>query len=387
MAMKSCIMKEYKPKILFVLHLPPPVHGASMMGKYIHNSKLVNEEFDCHFINLSTAKDLSDIGKVGIKKLLNFARLLKRIRKEVRRLRPRLVYVTPNACGGAFYKDFIVVQMLKRMGCRVVVHYHNKGVATRQNRTFDNLLYRKFFKGIKVIQLSDNLYPDVSKYIRREDVRVCNNGIPDVTVELHNTDAHRSGPLRMLYLSNMMEEKGVWVLLEACRILKERGLDFVCRFVGGWKDITEAAFHERALASGLTVSTPTNKNKEATIIALGPKYGNDKDECFNQSDVFIFPTFYHNECFPVVLLEAMQHGLPCISTDEAGIPDIIDDGNTGLIVPKRDSTTLADAIGKLIEDRNLCRQMGHEGRKKYEDKFTLAVFERNICRILNEYCK
>ena len=206
-------MKEYKPKILFVLHLPPPVHGASMMGKYIHNSKLVNEEFDCHFINLSTAKDLSDIGKVGIKKLLNFARLLKRIRKEVRRLRPRLVYVTPNACGGAFYKDFIVVQMLKRMGCRVVVHYHNKGVATRQNRTFDNLLYRKFFKGIKVIQLSDNLYPDVSKYIRREDVRVCNNGIPDVTVELHNTDAHRSGPLRMLYLSNMMEEKGVWVLL------------------------------------------------------------------------------------------------------------------------------------------------------------------------------
>lgn len=376
-----------RPTILFILHLPPPVHGASMMGKYIHDSKLVNEEFDSHFINLSTAKDLADIGKMRLKKLFNFASLLKWIRKEVKRLKPQLVYVTPNACGRAFYKDFIVVEMLKHMGCKVVVHYHNKGVATRQDRMFDNLLYRKFFNGIKVILLSDYLYPDVCKYVRRENVRICNNGIPDVTATERNNYRNMSQPFCLLYLSNMMEEKGVWVLLEACRILKERGFDFVCRFVGGWKDITEVTFHERALASGLIVSTPNRVNNEAMIIALGPKYGNDKDECFYNSDVFVFPTFYHNECFPIVLLEAMQHGLPCVSTDEAGIPNIIDNGKTGIIVPKRDSVALADAIGKMIEHRNLCRQMGHDGRKKYEGKFTLAVFERNICRILDEYSK
>lgn len=378
---------KVRSTILFILHLPPPVHGAAMMGKYIHDSKLVNSKFNCHYINLSTAKDLTDIGKVGLKKLVNFIGLLRKIRKEVRRLRPQLVYVTPNACGGAFYKDFIVVQMLKRMGCWVVVHYHNKGVATRRDRKFDDWLYRKFFKRIKVILLAENLYQDIKKYVKREDVVICNNGIPDVTADLHGMAKGMSEPLRMLYLSNMMEEKGVWVLLEACRIMKMRGLNFTCSFVGGWKDITEDAFHERALASGLTVSTPNHVNNEAAIIALGPKYGKDKDECFNQSDVFVFPTFYHNECFPVVLLEAMQHSLPCISTDEAGIPDIIDDGKTGLIVPRKDSAALADAIEKLINDRGLCRQMGYEGRKKYEDKFTLAVFERNICRILNGYSK
>lgn len=376
-----------KPTVLFVLHMPPPVHGAAMVGKYIHDSERINSTFDCHYINLATAKDLADIGKVGLNKLASFIRLLRKIRKEVRRLRPRLVYVTPNACGGAFYKDFIVVEMLKRMGCRVVVHYHNKGVATRQNNTFDNQLYRKFFKGIKVILLSDNLYVDISKYARREDVRICNNGIPDVAATGRDDYGNRSQPLNLLYLSNMMEEKGVLVLLEACRTLKERELGFVCRFVGGWKDITEETFYKRALASGLTVSTPNNANDEAAIIALGPKYGKDKDECFNKSDVFVFPTFYHNECFPVVLLEAMQHGLPCISTNEAGIPDIIDEGKTGLIVPKRDSVALADTIAKLIDDRNLCRRMGQEGGKKYEEKFTIAVFERNICRILDEYSK
>ena len=159
--------------------MPPPVHGAAMVGKYIHDSKLINEKFDSHYINLTTAKNLQDIGKVGIRKFVDFIMLLRRIRKCLKAIRPDLVYVTPNACGGAFYKDFVVVEMLKRLGCKVVVHYHNKGVATRQDRRLDNALYRRFFKGIKVILLSECLYSDVMKYVKREDVFVCPNGIPE----------------------------------------------------------------------------------------------------------------------------------------------------------------------------------------------------------------
>ena len=54
-----------KPTILFFLHLPPPVHGAAMMGEYIYNSKTINECFNCHYINLTTATNLQDIGKGG----------------------------------------------------------------------------------------------------------------------------------------------------------------------------------------------------------------------------------------------------------------------------------------------------------------------------------
>ena len=68
-----------------------------MVGKYIHDSKLINEAFDCHYINLTTAKDLTDIGKVGIRKLVQLVQLLNTIQKEVKRLKPQLVYVTPNA--------------------------------------------------------------------------------------------------------------------------------------------------------------------------------------------------------------------------------------------------------------------------------------------------
>lgn len=367
-----------KPTVLFILHLPPPVHGASMMGKYIYDSRLVNGKFDSHYINLSTAKDLADIGKVGLKKLVNFIGLLRKIRKEVRRLRPQLVYVTPNACGGAFYKDFLVVEMLKRMGCRVIVHYHNKGVATRQDRKFDDRLYKKFFKGIKVILLSEKLYDDVKKYVKREDVFFCPNGIPDNCKDENKEERTCRFVPRLLFLSNLIESKGVIVLLDALKILKDKGYSFICNFVGGETAEIDASRFKAEIEK---------RNLNNIALYIGRKYGADKERIFNQSDIFVFPTFYHNECFPLVLLEAMRHGLPCISTNEAGIPDIIDDGKTGLIVPKKDSEALADAIEKLINDRNLCRQMGHEGRKKYEDKFTLAVFERNICGILNEYSK
>lgn len=168
-----------KLKILFIMHMPPPVHGAAMVGQYIHDSKHINEKFEGHYINLTTAKNLQDIGKVGIRKLIDFYALLRKIRRRLKTINPDLVYVTPNACGGAFYKDYIVVQMIKRMGYQVVVHYHNKGVSTRQNRFLDNFLYQRFFKGIKVILLSECLYDDVKKYVKREDVFVCPNGIPE----------------------------------------------------------------------------------------------------------------------------------------------------------------------------------------------------------------
>ena len=115
---------------------------------------------------------------MGWRKVQQFTKLLTQIRHEVKQLNPQLVYVTPNAKGGAFYKDFIVVQMLKIMGCKIVVHYHNKGISLRQDKILDNILYKSFFKGIKVILLAEPLYNDIKKYVTRENVFICSNGIP-----------------------------------------------------------------------------------------------------------------------------------------------------------------------------------------------------------------
>lgn len=351
--------------------MPPPVHGAAMMGKYIHDSQVINKTFDCRYFNLTLAKDLRDIGKGGIQKLRDFIRQLRNICQEVKTFRPALCYVTPNAKGGAFYKDFVVVMMLKAMGQKVVVHYHNKGVATHQDKALDNFLYKRFFKGLKVILLAEPLYKDVCKYVKREDVFICPNGIPEQETTPTKT-THEE--FNILFLSNMMKEKGVWDLVEACRILKERGKKFHCHFVGKWSDITEKNFQQKLQEYHL----------ENEITAYGAKYGTEKNEFLEQSDVFVFPTYYNNECFPLVLLEAMEQGLACISTHEGGISAIIEEGKTGYVIDKQQPLALADKINYLIEHPELCQAMGEAGKKKFIEEFTLERFENRMEEILRE---
>ena len=367
-----------KPKILFIMHMPPPVHGAAMVGQYIHDSKLINGEFDCHYINLTTAKNLQDIGKVGMRKLFDFFKLLRKIRHEVKVVKPQLVYVTPNACGGAFYKDFVVVQMLKRLGCQVVVHYHNKGVVTRQDRRLDNALYRRFFKDIKVILLSECLYDDVKKYVKRDDVIESGNGIPSASIKsfvsapFDAASPEDKNP-HLLFLSNLLISKGVVVLLDSLKVLKEKGCRFVCDFVGGETVEMDVAMFQNEV---------TKRGLEDMVVYHGRKYGKDKEAFLNGADIFVFPTFYHNECFPLVLLEAMQHRLPCVSTTEGGIPGIIDEGKTGFLVPKYNAAILANKIEFLLSDSALRQRMGEAGREKFEKEFTLEVFEKRMAKIL-----
>lgn len=359
------------PKILFILHMPPPVHGAAMMGKYIHDSRVVNEAFDCHYINLTTAKNLADIGKVGLRKLIQFAQLLSRIYKEVKKLKPQLVYVTPNACGGAFYKDFIVVQLLKVMGCKVVAHYHNKGVATRQNCIPDKWLYHCFFKGIQVILLAESLYADMQQFVKREQVLFCPNGIPESSPT--NQKPPKNGLSHIFFLSNLLIDKGVLTLLDACKLLKEQGYVFQCDFVGGeTADMDAERFKQECKQRGIA----------DCVTYHGRKYGKDKLTFFQQADIFVLPTF--NECFPLVLLEAMEQSRPCISSAVGGTPEIVDEGKTGFLVPCKEVQPLAERIGLLLNNETLRQQMGKAGKEKFENKYTLQCFENNFKKCLEK---
>ena len=359
-------------KVLFILHMPPPVHGAAMVGQYIHDSKLINEEFDCKYINLSLAKDINDIGKKGLKKLNNFIQQLQVILQILKDFKPDLCYVTPNAKGGAFYKDFIVIQLLKHYGCKIIIHYHNKGVSIRQNNFIDNLLYKQFFKGIKVILLTETLYDDIKKYVSKESLYICPNGIPENS-DITKQDIKNEIP-HILFLSNLLIDKGVFTLLDACKIIKDKGYSFICNFVGGeTSEIDSKIFNKASSIRGLSKH----------VKYLGKKFGSEKEECFKNADIFVLPTY--NECFPLVLLEAMQYKLPCIASKEGGIPDIIEDGKTGFITDKKNPEILAEKIIILLNNNTLRKQMGKNGRNKYLKEFTLNRFEYNFKNILSDY--
>ena len=180
--------------------------------------------------------------------------------------------------------------------------------------------------------------------------------------------------VRMVFLSNLLVSKGLLVLLDALAFLRQRDCLFVCDVVGAeTAEINKERLHNEICKRGLS----------NVVSYKGCLYGDDKSQELKNADLFVFPTYYPNECFPLVLLEAMAHGLPCVSTNEGAISEIVDDGKTGLIVEKNNPKDLANKIELLLNDENLRKKMGASGRKKYEQDYTLEIFEKRLSNILH----
>jgi glycosyltransferase involved in cell wall biosynthesis len=358
-------------KILFILHFPPPVHGSAVIGGFIKESDFINSRYETRYINLSTSFTVDEIGKGWIRKISRYIDILIQVRRQLSLFRPGLCYFTPMSKGIGFYKDFLVIAMVRLYGVKLVYHFHNKGVKTREGRFIDDRLYRLAFRNTDVILLSRLLYPDISKYCPFNRVHICQNGIP-ASVQ-PGTSAGGDGVPVILFLSNLLRSKGVFVLLESCKILAERNVAFKCIIAGGDGDLTVAGLESYARQMGL----------ENRVVFPGKCIGAAKEDLFINSDIFVLPTYYFNECMPLVLLEAMKYSLPVVSTFEGAIPELVDDGVTGFLVPQKDPFLLADRIENLIGDKVLREEMGNKGFIKFNGSFTLGKFEEDFCGIID----
>jgi glycosyltransferase involved in cell wall biosynthesis len=339
-----------RPRVLFLLHLPPPTHGSSLVGLSIKDSKAIHAEFDCAYVNLLASKQVAESGKVSVGKLFRFALIWWAVLREVVFSRPKICYLALSTTGVAFLRDVLIIATLRLFGVRRVFHLHNKGVSAQRSGLLSKLLYPFAFGGAQVILLSPRLYADVQRYVPRERIHICPNGIASAVAA---TEPHGSGTadeVQLLFLSNLIESKGVFDLLDACALLKQKGLAFRCTLVGGEGDI----------------------GAERLRLAI------------ESGEIFVLPTYYPSECFPLVLLEAMSHGLVVVTTDEGGIPDIVDDGSTGFVVAARNPPALAQRLAQLIESRVLRGEMGQQARRKYLRDFTLESFERRFLSILSQ---
>ena len=375
--------RDTRPRVLFVGTLPPPVHGSAVVSQQIKDSKLINDSFRCDWVNLGTSRSTDEIGK---KTLAKPFRLLGALCRELWLLMTRrydLCYLAITCHGKGFLKDSPFM-LLARLFCKKrVIHQHNKGMSKDVDRWPYRWLLPLCYKNAKVILLSWHLYSDIEKVVPRKNVLICPNGIP-VKVDDNanaNENENRANSCRtdkqriprLLFLSNLIESKGVLVLLDALKILKDSGYSFVCDFVGGkTKEIDAKRFAYEVERRGL----------DELALYQGRKYGEEKEEAFERTDVFVFPTYYANECFPLVLLEAMQHGLPIVTTEEGGIADIVNNGVNGLICERQNAESLAACTAILIEDSELRTRMGENGRKIMLERFTEEIFEEKILNCL-----
>ena len=177
-------------------------------------------------------------------------------------------------------------------------------------------------------------------------------------------------PPQVLAVGRLIEKKGFGDLIAACAVLRHRKRDVQCTIVGGGPLEAELA----ALIERLGL--------DDCVTLLGPRPQGDVRALIRQAAVFAAPCVIgadgNRDGLPTVLLEAMALGTPCISTNVTGIPEVLDDGETGLMVPQHDPFALANAIERLLDDPGLCLRLSENARRRVEQAFDLSANTRQI---------
>ncbi len=178
--------------------------------------------------------------------------------------------------------------------------------------------------------------------------------------------AQREGPVEVLFVGWIIEAKGLCELLETAR--RVRGVRFT--LVGP----VQREFLER-------IQTELDALSDCVRL-LPPAPRSEIIRLYEEADIFVLPTW--REGFPNVVLEAMAARLPIVATRVGAIPDTIDDGIEGFLIPPRDTDALAKALSGLVEDAELRRIMGARARARVEREFSREAVLQRLAALYDE---
>ena len=170
-------------------------------------------------------------------------------------------------------------------------------------------------------------------------------------------------PVRLLSVGRLIEKKGFAFLVEACRLLHSSGIDFVCEIVGEGPE--RGRLEELIQAYQLSDRVRLRGSMPQTDIV----------DLLARSSIFVFPAIHDSsgdsDNLPTVLIEAMASNLPVIATGIAGIPEIVQHNENGILVQEKDAAQLANAIRVLACNQGLVEQFGSRSRRIASEKFSL----------------
>ncbi|HFS67518.1 MAG TPA: glycosyltransferase [Flavobacteriia bacterium] len=366
-------MKKRKSSVLLIGPMPKPINGVSICNELIVN-KL--NHFDIAVIDTANKSFNEKAGSFSLQKVVTgikpYFKLFKIINKDI-------IYMTIGQTfyGVLKYYPFFLFSKLLRK--EVIIHIHGNYLGKQYTQL--NGIKKKFFKHIlnkadKGIVLSESLIPNLSPFLAINRIYVLYNFVEEnlVNVAIERIQNKDVSQLKIVFLSNLMTEKGILDLLDALQKLTENNIHFTAKIAGNMdaniKDI---------------VTKKINKNPNVNY--LGVVRGEEKKELLLNSNVFIFPTYYQMEGQPIAILEAMATGNIVLTTKHAGIPDIFSEKN-GFFIEKKAPEDIYNKLRLLQQHISDYKNMMQDNHRYVKENYKESNFLHNLAKIFKDQkCK
>jgi glycosyltransferase involved in cell wall biosynthesis len=371
-------------KILLIGPFPPPFHGQSVSFKMLVENIKMTES--CLVLNLSGGSIGKSGGRPSIARVYDFLKIFKNYIFLLCHF-PGVVYLTIAQSRHGFLRDFFFIWLGRLFGCKLVVHLKGgnyDGFYHAQSSFLKILIKLTLRRCDKIVVLGSRLvsmYDFDSKL--RNKIIVAENGLP-----LKNNPKSKAKvlddtkPFKILFLSNLIESKGYFDVLQAAKILRNNHeisdfeFHFAGQFIKNVDDKTVSSVEDAQLRFELFIK---DNNLSSVIKYHGVVSGNDKEKLLEQANIFVLPTNYNNEGQPVSIIEAIAHGLPIITTDYRAINDLVSDGKNGFFVEYGNAEQIAHKIALLIKDAALYSSMSQSSLDYFNEKFTM---KKHLARLV-----
>jgi glycosyltransferase involved in cell wall biosynthesis len=291
--------------------------------------------------------------------------------------RPKIIYYTASPQGFAFYRDLVITIPIK-LYCSIIktntyYHYHARGIRafTRQSN-LKRKLTNFFIKNTCLIFISKQLEDEVEYLNGYKGLFFLPNGVDDnigknefvriVSKRNKNTN------VKLLYLSNMIKDKGYDMVLDIAKQFKDNSNHIHVDFAGAWASKEDEMYFNNFLKVN---------NLEAYVTYHGLVQGTKKKRLFSEATLFIFPSSYKKEVFPLVILEALCYGLPILAFNIGAVNKIIH-SKIGIL---SDKDHIFEDLKHMILEYN-SENTFYYCRNEYLNNYTIEVFEKNLLQIL-----
>lgn len=272
------------------------------------------------------------------------------------------------ASDSSYYRKSVFVLTAKAFHKKIVIHQHGGDFETFYRK---ELTERGRRSVQKVLSMGDaflvlgTVWKDFfGTIIGRERITV----LPDsIRIPDCGWDRKQYGAHRILFLGRLCRAKGIGELLEVMPQLKADYPDVRLYLGGIWED---GELEKKA--AGM----------QDCVTDLGWISGEKKKKYLQECDIFVLPSYFEGQS--VAILEAMAYACGVVGANTGGIPDMVVDGITGLLIQPRNAQSLKDGLAKLLADDVLCRKLGAEAREKVMREFSI---EDNMKKLLAVYQK